>query len=71
MRRLTKPQKVAIAGDYVNGCSIQDICKAHAISETAFYRLRREDEIYQAAEDAFTEEIRANIARRLDRDAQR
>jgi transposase-like protein len=66
MRRLTNHQKKIIAYDYVSGKSVAEVCRLHNISESAFYRLRREDECYQAAEQEYAEEARASISRTLE-----
>src|SRR5229473_341431 len=62
-------QKQRLAEAYVNGQAIAEICKAHRISASGFYRLRREDRDYREAEQKLIEEAREHIMQRLTQQA--
>lgn len=55
--KLTTTQKYAIAADYVAGLSVSHLCTKHGITPGGFRRLRREDAVYQEAEEELLEEL--------------
>src|SRR5882672_10152639 len=63
--KISLGQKQKIAGAYVSGQAIAELCEMHGISESAFYRLRREDEAYQEAEERLLKEAREHISQGL------
>jgi hypothetical protein len=67
--KISLGQKQKIAAAYVSGQAIAKLCKVHGISESAFYRLRREDEAYQEAEGRLLEEAREHISQGLTQQA--
>jgi transposase-like protein len=67
--KLTLGQKQKIAAAYVSGQAIAELCHTHGISESAFYRLRREDSAYQEAEQRLLEGAREHISQGLTQQA--
>jgi hypothetical protein len=67
--KLTLGQKHRIAEAYVRGQAIAELCEAHRISTSGFYRLRREDPDYQEAEQLLIEEARGHISQDLTQQA--
>jgi hypothetical protein len=59
--KLTPADKRQIALGYVQGKSSAEIGQEFNLSERGFYRLRQEDEAFQAAVDEFTAEVRVHL----------
>jgi hypothetical protein len=59
--KLTPVNKCQIALAYVSGKSAAEICQEYSLSERGFYRLRQEDEAFQAAVNEFTQDLCSHL----------
>lgn len=66
-KRLSQSDKQAIAKDYVAGKPVEVIIAEHSVSVDTFYRLRRQDPVYQRFEEWFATEAVDRAARYLQR----
>src|SRR5712691_9314569 len=59
--KLTLMNKRQIAVAYVSGKSVAEICQEYSLSERGFYRLRQEDQAFQAAVEEFAHELHSHL----------
>src|SRR2546428_3084075 len=59
--KLTPINKRQIALAFASGKSAAEICQEHGLSERGFYRLREEDQAFQAAVKEFAQELYSHL----------